>query len=614
MIEAGRAKKLRERLRTLEELAPFAPRGVADELSRMASDRGYVFPERRAIERLRIAIVGRHAPLREPAACAFPVLTQSESWLDGAILQAVVTADLRPGAAAAEEVFSDEGRMLELLARFSDARPLVIPSPLQASTRICELVGDSGGAAFALALEAARRGVAVPQDIAVSAALDTDASGALVLRPVSGCDQKRRILERERPGCRFFFLAQEGEEVGASATIELVPLEPGTMQALCDRLLPRAPAGQESLSQAVREAEGHFAGQRYPLARRGWRRLYLQLREELRGDAASLPQHRQRARWAIQALGRLGAIELHAGHPVLADLYFSAATARMRQAPDVPTTLVDEVLVSVASVHLDRLRPAAAESVLTPLVERWRALVAEAPEALESRQMLIACLGATRRLMLLKGEASVAVEVQEEILGLASTAERPRCLADLGECLRRAGRFGQAGEALALGRASLYRIPIESYRIQTEAFLAFYEGRLALDRGSEAPSLVYLDSIREALPPRSAAGWRLDQLSRLLRLRAGDRDAAGELIDQLARASGDFARWHATLGLLRGARITQSEGPRLRWAAAEALEALAACTAGYPALEAARAEYVGSIHAQHDAEWAERLHLRLCAY
>jgi len=596
--------ELRTWLPLLADLAPFAPRAVEEELARLSSRPRLLAPERRAVERLRDRVARMDPAPTDPAACAFPVVTQGEAWLDGAVLHALASAEHRPGACPAEKAFPEERALHDLLAA-SDGRAFVVPSPLLSTTRLCELVGDSCGAAFALAMEAARRGTSVPRDVVVSAAIGPSADG-LVLRAVAGCDRKRRVLERERPGCRFFFVPLPGEEVGGSDSINLVPLEEGaSLPSLFERILPRpALVRAEALLREVREAEDLFAAQRYDDARPRWERI-----------AQALPAGlAQSAQWNLTALTRLGAIELHAGRPEAAEDWFERAAAAASRMSSAPRLAVDQVRIYAAGALVDRLRPVEARRLLEPRTKDWRKRLAADDEGTDRREMLIACLGATRRLCLLSGDAEGAVEAQRELAGWAPAAESPRALADLGETLRRSGRIGQAREALSQARDALDWIPLASYRLQTEAFLTYYEGRLCLETGAAGPDDAYLRGLLDDLPARSAARWRLEELSCLLRLRDGDHGAAGGLVEAADRASTDFFRWHACLGILRGAVVSPDDEDSLHAAAADRFADLAGCTSGYPALDAARLRFCERFAAKRERRDAAAEVLRRSAY
>ncbi|HWV38383.1 MAG TPA: hypothetical protein VN033_07890 [Vulgatibacter sp.] len=598
--------ELRDWLPLLSDLAPFAPRAVEEELIRLAAHPRLLVPERRAVERLRDRVARLDPTPADPAACAFPVVTEGEAWLEGAVLHALASAEHRPGACPAEQAFPGERSLLDLLAA-SDGRAFVVPSPLLSTTRLCELVGDSCGAAFALALEAARRGTSVPRDVVVSAAIGPSADG-LVLRAVAGCDRKRRVLERERPGCRFFYVPIPGDEVRGSDAITLVPLEEGaSLRTLFDRLLaPRPPPLRaEALLRQVREAEDLFAAQRYDEARPRWERIAQAL------PAAGLAQS---AQWNLTAITRLGAIELHAGRPEAAEAWFERAAAAAADAAGVSRLAVDQVRIYAAGALVDRMRPLEARRILEPRTRDWRRRLAADDEGADRREMLIACLGATRRLRLLLGDAEGAVEAQRELVGWAPAAETARAMADLGDALRRSGRPGQAREALARARETLDWIPLATYRLQTEAFLAYHEGRLCLDTGAAGPDPAYLRGLLGALPARSAARWRLEELGALLRLRDGDRDAAGRLIDAADRAEAGFSRWQACLGVLRGAAVSPADEDALHAAAGERFARLAACTAGYPALDAARLRFCERLTARRERREAAAELLRRSAY
>lgn len=603
---------LREEVRLAVELAYFAPAASLARLHSLASERRATIPDRRAIEN-QLQRIRRDRTLRPSggASCAFPLAIGGIRWLDGGVANAVVSPLHKAGASRVEDIFATETTMLSLLRGISNEATYVIPAPHLISAKVCELVGDSGGAALALSLEAARRGVSIADDVVISAALGTAPDGALVLRPVSGCDQKRRVLERERPGCRFFFVASPDEAVEPSRAIEMIPLEEElSFAALCERLLPVATLTVGSLSLAFQEAQSLFDGQRYDEAKARFERSLDQISTLRRSEA--IPGSSER--WEVDrferlALSRLGAIELHAGLPGEAERLFSQA-----QALAEGRIFTDELALQIAGAHLDRFRPAEARAIATPIVDTWRQRLEDEPEGLERQLILIAGLGCLRRLLLLEGEPEAAIEIQLELVGWSPLAEKARSLADLGECFRRAKSYGQAGEAFLRARGYLPSIPLESYRLQTEAFLTFYEGRLALDLDEEGPAEAAIERLRGALPARSAAAWRLVQLQRLLLLRGGATRAAQALIGELEEERGEFSRWNAALALLRGAALAPGQAPALITAAAAAFAPLAPFVADHQPLAEARASFVEGVGAGRDVTDAAEALLRFSAY
>lgn len=663
---------LRAEVRLAVELAFFAPHAALARLEALASERRATVPDRRAIDG-HVDRIRRARALRPSggASCAFPLATSGIDWLYGGVAHAVVSPLHRAGASRVEDIFVTEAKMLSLLRGLSEEPAYVVPAPHLISTKVCELVGDSGGAALALSLEAARRGVSIPDDVAISAALGTAPDGALVLRPVSGFDQKRRVLERELPGCRFFFVPAADEAVEPSHQIELIPLEEMPFAALCERLLPKAAPTVGSLSLALLEAQALFDGQRYDEAKVQLESVVSQIAElrestifadfsihsacelgVLSFDEVAPPALKttgvSRGResdlfglesgtdpagkghlfrldrgssegWEIDrlerlALSRLGAIELHAGLPAEAARLFSQAQGLVGGDSRTNRIFTDELALQIAGAHLDRFRPAEARAIATPIVDTWRQRLENDPDGLERQLILIAGLGCLRRLLLLEGEAEAAIEIQLELVGWSSHAEKARSLADLGECFRRAKIFGQARNAFLQARGYLPSIPLETYRLQTDAFLTFYEGRLALDLDEEGPAEATLERLRGALPSRSAAAWRLVQLQRLLLLRKGNGRAAQALIGQLEEERGEFARWNAALALLRGAALAPSQASALLTAAAAAFASLAPFVAAHQPLAEARASFVEGAAAGRDVRDASDSLLRFSAY
>lgn len=534
---------LRILLRRLGAHIPFAPRSVEEALERLARE-DLLAPIRRRVEGfLRQA---RSHQLRPPdgSACAFPTVAE-DAPVEGAVFYAVAELFRPPGALPIADAFPDEVEMLRLLGETFSVSLSVCPNPTTSSSPHLELVGNSAGGAFAVAGEALRRGVNVPEDVAVSAAVVAGPDGNLHLRGVAGLEKKIALLEREQPGCRFFYVAPVGRSLHATR-IRLQPVPEGPITALYEAILPRRDVPPRTrVYDRVREAERAFRDQDYPLARRLFGELVPML------DALGYEENEPR-RWRYWSLISLGAIALHAGETEEAARHFAEAQDLEQHRSVLQER--DELQLYVAGLYLDRLCPSEASAILLPLTDQWRLRMRLDPVGDDRRRVWLACLGGMRRLHLLRGEPELAHVIQEELLLASPEHERARSLADLGECLRRMGRHEEAGRAFEEARRCLDSVYLPTYRLQTEAFLAYYEGRWALDRGDE-PDLERIANLVPRLPERSAASWRLRQLGLLTRIRRGEEHALEALVRTARNARGEFARWQQGLGLLRAMEI-----------------------------------------------------------
>jgi len=572
MIASFADDDLRVALRRLAAHVPFAPRSVEEALERIAR-KELLAPVRRHVEGLLRQARGHRLQPPNGSACAFPTVAEGAP-VPGAVFFAVAELFRPPGYLPLADAFPREAEMLRLLGDTFSVSLSIYPNPAPSSPGLLQLVGDSAGAAFAVAGEALRRGVSVPEDVAVSAAVVAGPDGNLHLRGVGGLDRKIDLLERERPGCRFYFVDREGRDFHA-ARVRLTPLPPGPIQALYEAILPRRDAPPRArVYERIREAERAFRDQDYPLARRLFGEILPML--DLLGYEDLQPR-----RWRYWSLVCLGAIALHGGDTDGAARHFEEAD-RLELPPGVHHEK-DELELYVAGLYLDRLLPDRAEKLLRPLTDSWRQRMRIDPAGDDRRRVYLACLGGMRRLHLLRGEPERAHAVQEELVAASPEHERARSLTDLGEVLRRMGRREEAAVAFREARRWLDHVYLPTYRLQTEAFLAYYEGRLALDRGEDI-DLELVSALVPRLPERSAAAWRLRQLGLLARLRRGEDEALGALVRAAREARGDFARWQWGLGLLRAMEFRPAE---LREEVAAHFEGLSRMAAGFAPIERA---------------------------
>lgn len=578
---------LRIRLRRLAAHIPFAPRLVEQALFSIDPST-LLAPVRLRIEKLLQEARSRQLGQPEGSSCLFPTVADHAP-VAGALFFAVAQLFRPPGAFPIAEAFAGEKEMLRLLGdAFADAGALsLLPHPGSGDPSLLTLVGSSAGGAFAVAAEALRRGVHVPEDVAVSAALGVGPDGRLHLRPVAGLDQKIALLEWERPGCRFFFVPRTGERF-ESAKIRLHPLPKGPIDALYEPILPhRHVPARTRIYDRLREAERAFQDQDYPLAGRHFREVLPML------DALGFEESEPR-RWRYWSLICLGAIALHAGDTDEAGRHFEAAGVHRH---DGLLQENDELQLYVAGLYLDRLAAAEASAILLPLTDIWRQRMHLDPAGDDRRRVFLACLGGMRRLHLLRGEAERAHVIQEELLQASPEPEQARSLADLGECLRRMGRKEDARQAFREARARLSAVYLPTYRLQTEAFLTYFEGRLALDEG-RPPDLEAVGRLVPRLPERAAAAWRLRQLALLGRIQGGDEAAAEALLRTARAATSDFSRWQQGLGLLRALHLRDSV--ELREAIATHFAALGPMAANFGPIATAHRELLERLAANED--------------
>lgn len=576
----------RLRLRRLAAHIPFAPRSVEEALEAYASEE-LLAPLRLRVEMLMRQTRERQVSQPEGSACLFPTVSD-QAPVGGALFYAVALFFRPPGACPIGDAFPEEREMLRLLGGTFSGSLSLLPHPGASESPLLTLVGSSAGGAFAVAAEALRRGVNVPEDVAVSASLAAGPDGSLHLGPVAGLAAKIALLERERPGCRFFFVAPPGEAL-RSSRIRLQPIEPGPIAALYESLLPRRHVPTRTrIYDRLREAERAFRDQDYPLARRHFRELLPML------DALGYEEAEPR-RWRFWSLTSLGAIALHAGDTEGAEALFVEARALGQDGLHQEN---DELLLYVAGLYLDRHAASEASAHLLPLTDIWRQRMRLDPAGDDRRRVWIGCLGGMRRLHLLRGEPERAHVVQEELLSWSPEPERARSLADLGECLRRMRRVEDAALAFREARSRLEAVYLPTYRLQTEAFLTYYEGRLWLDRG-RGPDLEAIGELIPRLPEHSAAAWRLRQLALLGRHLGGDEDALEALIRSARAGRTDFSRWQLGLGLLRALEL-RPRARGLHEAIASHFETLGAMAAGFGPIERAHRGLLESLRHRED--------------
>jgi hypothetical protein len=540
----------------LETWAVLAPGAAAAEAARLAGTAHGLTPRRRK----RLAALQRLSPRPpgppEHAAVDFPVVASgaAPAWLHGAVLRAVAVAAgqaVPSGAEPLERVLRDGAALkarLEALCPVPGVADFIAPGPQWLGERLAgvALFGESCLGALALARLAAARGLP-PARALVSAGLAEGPDGQPVLRPVSGGEGKLLAAAAERPGTPVY-LCVDGEP-SSPPGLPLRLLLPGTpLSLLADRLLPSAPAPVALVLARLREADGLFALQRYaacvPLYREVLQRL---------GALPRAGRPPQAEAWGTQARLRLAAVALHAGRTAAARRLFRGEASR---APGVSPFLRVEALTHQAGVWVDSFAPGAALRLVLPVARAWERRLggARAHASDEQRFALLQLLGVLRRAHLLAGEPRRALAVQDRLLAWSPRAQWARSRCDRAEVLRRLGRPAEALREVARARAALPWV-FDVERAQVEGFLAYVEGLVRLERPRPGLSAPALAAQAAALPEEMAARWRLEQLGLLVRLRAGEVEAARALVEGCRRERSPLRQWLRGLGLLRACRL-----------------------------------------------------------
>jgi tetratricopeptide (TPR) repeat protein len=479
----------------------------------------------------------------------------------------------------------------------SDVPLFLAPSPELAQRSAFQLEGESLLAAVAVTAEAWRRGVQVPANVVVSAAVAIE-GGEAILRPVNDCDRKRELLETELPGCHFYFLSSD--PVQDSTIVKLHPLKSGkgSLKALFDQILGAGePRTQNDVAILWRKANDHYSDQRYAEAQR----LY----EDILSTGAQ-------GRTRFVALVRLGAIALHQGRGQDTEKRF--AEAQREQSDELSRQDIAEQQFLEAQRLVDAFRPGVAGQVLKGPLEYWSSKLERIGEPVENRMLLIGFLGAARLLHLLNGDLEKALDAQREVLTWAPKTELARCYGDLCDVLRRLHRIEEADEAISRAFDFLPDMPIASYRRNTEAFLHYHRARLLLLTGRPVPARERLEDLRSQLPAEEAVAWRLSQTSSLLAVRDGNASAIEVAADQVRNEARPFRRWYEAIGLIQSSREAWAPGPLFRSVAADALGTLAEYVKDHPVLDSARARFVAAARDGRVDVGAEKDLVRYAAY
>ncbi len=547
-----------EFLGRLRALHPFAPAGVGLRCEVEIAENGRLTPgERRSFERLAARANAR--PDRYEKACAFPVLMDvgdpCSEGIEGAVLEARCLPASQAsslGGQSLDRALGEGHPLIPLLAAELADEPYqlhIVPSTSQMGCKVLDVTGGSMGLAGLIALHAALRGRPVPEGLVVSAALELGPGGLRVV-PVAGARAKARVLALERPGCRFLVCPEPGQEPEVTDAIQVELLAPGPVAPLLDKLLGERPsramvASRVALLGLMDDAQRAYWDQRYPEAEGLYRdalRLIASKPERVSEQDAEL--------WTYEAELRLASVEMHrgAGDAALAEL--DRIVARVGEVRALTQPLLVEAVTSAAAAAIDSFDPELAEQLLARVEPIERALL-RTPEL---DMQLLALWGTRSRLHLLRGEPEQALAVQHRVVEVSPPHEQARSLTNLGECLHRCGKDQRAREVWARAREALERVE-GHYRLHTEAFLVFYEGRAALMGGVSPEEARGIAEVGERfiaqLAPMAAARWRLEGMVLLARLVAGEEGVLEALIARAVGEKGAFRRWYMGLDLLR---------------------------------------------------------------
>ncbi len=549
---------------------------------------------------------------RPPFACPFPVSISPHprvpDQLRGAVLRiGLAETEWTDGGEPFRDIAGAEDPTFRLLEREQLASLSLNPKPGYLAPTRPVLEGGSWGAACALVLEAKRRGRAIPPDLVVSAALVSGPDGPW-LAPVGRLQDKCHTLEREMPGCRFFFVAPPEQEPPTSRGITTVPLRPGPPTQLFERVWGKEPAipSTDPLPGLIRDAFHAYRQQDYELAEQ----LYDTVIETTDAQRASSPES---DRYALEARLRLGVISMHRGRPTeaaqaLSDLLDTALGT-------VSLSLRIELKSNLAAAFLDAFQPAETRSTLEAERRVLAPFLALDPRDTPSdiRDALVTWLGTWRRLHLLQAHPRQALAVQRSLLRLLPPREMARGLGALGECARRASQPEQAVQAWNDAIRALSAAP-RRYRANTEAFIRFYGARAALVQPAMYEAWALTPEECRSLMQRTdlpAARWRLELMELLLSLEEGDPSPLRAWFEGL-RARSDFLAWHQALGLLLVECIEPSLAPLALRMASQVMARVD--LRGAPELRSARDALVTATREGSHPGKAVRELLRYCAY
>jgi len=359
--------------------------------------------------------------------------------------------------------------------------------------------GDSYEAAAAMALVSAILEQRPRSGVVVSATL----GGGGAWEPIREVESKRRIVETEQPASAQGAILVHGEpEDGVRRLASLFGDDWAERVAVRVRAAPSA-LGEEA---ARLLGAGEFGAA-----------VYRAQRVAGLDTASALDQAR--------AQRVLGEVSLHRGDT-------DQGLARLERARDLFDVAVGEAAggrsarprllereqarVRLAVAWIDALRGQAATRELARASDE----LLRVPSAYRSAEWVLVSVeaaGTLSRALLLQGDLAQALDAQRRAHELARgslPAERARCLMDLADLHRRAGRLNEAREHLARARRALRDIPFPKVRERTGRFLRLYELRAGLREPSWSPA------------PPSWARWPqpAESLEALLARPLGDLD------------------------------------------------------------------------------------------
>ncbi len=360
--------------------------------------------------------------------------------------------------------------------------------------------GRSGDLAALIAVISAYTGIRVPDKV-FSGQLEIHGN-CPIIRPVNpeGLGKKQKAVETERPGYEFVSFDKE------------VPL-----WSELDKILGkqwRRLAQDESLRRQLDELRSlNLSGQAKEVIGRS--------EILMKNPAAKLPH------FATQICWSLGAALLHSGEAERANEIFEQAKCEFERwsedsyQPPPPSVYHDKEFLAHAGIGLldvFQIRKARAhlERVLNELLQQQ-----PVPATRDWRFATIGIAGSLARVCGALGNGQESIRLRQEVcLGRARLrTQDARCLADLAEDYRKAGRCELAAQNLALGRQSLSDMESDSKKM-TQLFLELFRARLAADDGR-------WDEVH-AIDPTS---WKEPVLTLLRMLRLGDPDHVPNLDD-----------------------------------------------------------------------------------
>lgn len=350
--------------------------------------------------------------------------------------------------------------------------------------------GPSCGLAMALAARSALCRLPIDDDLAATGELTADGR----VRPVSDVADKRLLHRAARPGGRLLVpLGQEDpKEPSVHAVVDLETA-----------LAHLGSAPERDLSGELAEIRSAFNLGRWPEA--------AQRAQSLCDDPGL--QEGERAELLLILLAAAN----HRGDQALA----LALVARLRpllESGGLTASVGAQALAHVATAAIDRFAVADAEVVLAQA--RLLALPPGDEGWLHVR-------GAQAAAALLRGdfERALALRRQNAAASGSLPTERPRCLGDLADTLRRCGLFAEANVVLDEASAALERVGQRrlTYKATTRRFLHLHAARLALAAGDAVQAAAHLPKAAgtpgpgpvAALEDALLAGEREERLRRI---------------------------------------------------------------------------------------------------